>query len=167
MTTNNNDLPGIRPEDVKVTPEQQAKIDAYLASQKAEEAALGKEEQIELMESEIMGAMKVLRDLHEKYYYRKASYENLISLKGEADEKFAALGLQVVVDWVLPGLMNTPQPPTITIVGRLAGHEYNPEQARFEIGEGVADDYYDMKRAQAAAKNKGKKKSGGLIIPGR
>ena len=157
--TNNNSIPGIRPGDVKVTPEQQAQIDAYLASQKAEEAALGKEEQIELMESEIMGAMKVLAELQAKYAYRKASHENLSSLKSEADEKFGALGLQVVVDWVLPGLMAKPQPPTITIVGRLEGHEYNPEQARYEIGEGIADDYWDMKRAQQRNKKK-------LILPG-
>lgn len=160
-------IPGIAPEDVKVTPQQQAQIDAYLASQKAEEEALGKEEQIELMESEITGAMKILAELHQRYYHRKGSFENLTSLRQEAEDKFAKIGLQVVVDWVMPGLMTTPQPPTITIVGRLAGHEFNPEQARYEIGKGVADDYWAMKKQQAAAKNKGKKQSGGLIIPGK
>jgi len=95
MMTANNNIPGIRPEDVKVTPEQQAQIDSYLASQKAEEAALGKEEQIELMESEIMGCMKILTELQTKYYYRKGSYENLKSLKEEADDKFAAIGLKL------------------------------------------------------------------------
>jgi len=160
-------IPGIAPEDVKVTPAQQAQIDAYIASQKAEEEALGKEEPLELMESEIMGAAKILKDLQDKYSHRKGSYENLISLKQEADDKFEKIGLQVVVDWVLPGLMTEPQPPTITIVGRLSGHEFNPEQARYEIGKGVADTYWDMKKKQAAAKNKGKKSPGGLIIPGR
>lgn len=160
-------IPGIAPEDVKVTPQQQAQIDAYLAQQKAEEEALGKEEALELMESEIMGATKILAELHQKYYHRKGSYENLKSMQQEAEEKFAKIGLQVVVDWVMPGIMTTPQPPTITIVGRIEGHEFNPEQARYEIGKGVADEYWDMKKAQAAAKNRGKKSSGGLIIPGR
>jgi len=160
MTTDPSQLPGIAPEDVKQTPEQIAQVKAFLAQQKKEEEELGKEEPIELMESELMGAWKALKELQEKYAYRKASHDNLVSLKGEADEKFEKLGLQVVVDWVLPGLMNKPTPPTITIVGRLEGHEFNPEQARFEIGKGVADTYYDMKRAQSKSKGK-------LIIPGK
>jgi hypothetical protein len=153
-------IPGIAPEDVKHTPFQQAQIDKFIAEQKAEEEALGKEEPVELMESEIMGAWKVLEHLQNKYGYMKASHDNLLSLKGEADEMFEKIGLQVVVDWVLPGIMQTQQPPTITIVGRLAGHEYNPEQNRFEIGKGVADQYYNMKRAQMGPQKK-------LIIPGR
>jgi len=154
-------IPGIAPEDVKVSPEAQAQIDAYLASQKAEEAALGKEQEIELYESELMAVWQVLKDLQEKYAYRKASFENLVSLKGEADEKFEKIGLQVVVDWVLPGISQTPQPPTITIVGRIGEAEFNPEQARYEIGEGIADDYYKAKRE---VNKMGNKK---LIIPGR
>ena len=158
--TNSNEIPGIRPEDVKHTPFQQAQIDAYLAEQRAEEERLGKEEPLELMESEIMGAWKVLEQLQNKYGYRKASHENLVSLKGEADELFEKIGLQVVVDCVLPGIMQQQQPPTITIVGRLSGNDYNPEQNRYEIGKGVADRYYDMKRAQMGTQKK-------LIIPGR
>jgi hypothetical protein len=151
-------IPGIAPEDVKVTKEQQAQIDSYLAQQKREEEELGKEEPIELMESEIMGCKKVMEELYAKYSYRKASYENLLSMKQEADEKFGKIGLQVVVDWVLPSISQKPTPPTITIVGRTNGKEYNPEQARWEIGHGVADEYYDMKRAQKKSK---------LIIPGQ
>ena len=152
-------IPGIAPEDVKVTPEQQAQINAYMAEQKAEEEALGKEQEIELYESEIMGVWKVLKELQEKYAYKKASFENLSSLKGEADEKFGKIGLQVVVDWVLPGLMNEgPKAPTITIVGRLDNAEFNPEQARYEIGEGVADTYYKAKRETSGQKK--------LILPG-
>jgi len=154
-------IPGIAPEDVKVTPEQQAQINAYMAEQKAEEDALGKEQEIELYESEIMGVWQVLKDLQEKYAYKKASYENLISLKGEADEKFGKIGLQVIVDWVLPGINVKPTPPTITIVGRLNNAEFNPERARFEIGEGVADTYYKAKRE---VNKMGNKK---LIIPGQ
>jgi len=153
-------IPGIAPEDVKHTAFQQAQIDAYLAEQRAEKERQEDEEPIELMESEIMGAWKVLEHLQNKYGYRKASHENLLSLKGEADEMFEKIGLQVVVDWVLPGLMQQQQPPTITIVGRVNGHEYNPEQNRYEIGKGVADRYYDMKRSKT--KNKGK-----LILPGQ
>jgi len=156
-----SNLPGIAPEDVKVSPEAQAQIDAYLASQKAEEEALGKEQEIELYESELMACWKLLRELQDKYGYKKASFENLLSLKSEADDKFEKIGLQVVVDWVLPGLNETPTPPTITIVGRIGEPEFNPEQARYEIGEGIADDYYKAKRE--VAKSNGKK----LIIPGQ
>ena len=105
MTTNPNDLPGIRPEDVKQTPEQQAQIAAFLADQKREEEELGKEQPIELMESELMGVWKLLQELQYKYGNRKGSFDNLTSLRNEADEKFAALGFQVIVDWVMPGLM--------------------------------------------------------------
>ena len=165
MTTNVNDLPGIRPEDVKQTPEQQAQIAAFLAEQKREEEELGKEQPIELMESELMGVWKLLQELQYKYGNRKGSYANLLSMQQEADEKFAALGFQVVVDWVMPGLMQAngndrPQPPTITIVGRLDGSEYNPEQNRYETGMGVADSYYDAKRKSLGMGNKK------LILPG-
>ena len=45
----------------------------------------------------------------------------------------------------------TGNPPEIQIIGRLT--EYNPERARFETGKGVADPFYNMKKAQAK-KNK-------------
>lgn len=153
-------IQGIAPEDVKVTPAQQAQIDAYLASQKAEEERLGKEEPIELMESEIMGCKKIMEKLYTKYMYRKASYDNLLSMKQEADDEFAKIGLQVVVDWVLPSISTKPTPPTITIVGRTNGKEFNPEQARWEVGHGVADEFYDAARE----KRKNNKK---LILPGQ
>ena len=159
-------IPGIAPEDVKHTPAQQAQIDAFLAQQKREEEELGKEQPIELMESELMGVWKLLQELQYKYGNRKGSFENLTSLRNEADEKFAALGFQVVVDWVMPGLMqlngqNRPEPPTITIVGRTNGSEFNPEQNRYETGAGVADDYYTAKRKALGMSNKK------LILPGQ
>ena len=154
-------IPGIAPEDVKHTPAQQAQIDAFLAQQKREEEELGKEQPIELMESELMAVWKLLQELQYKYGNQKGSFANLTSLRNEADEKFAALGLQVVVDWVLPGISQTPTPPTITIVGRLDGSEFNPEQNRYETGKGVADDYYDMRRQKLGLSNKK------LILPGQ
>ena len=165
MATDPYDIPGIRPEDVKQTPEQIAQVNAYLAQQKAEEEALGKEQPIELMESELMGVWKLLQELQYKYGNRKGSFENHTFLRNEADEKFAALGFQVVVDWVMPGLMQAngkdrPAPPTITIVGRINGSEYNPEQNRYETGHGVADAYYDAKRKALGLGNKK------LILPG-
>ena len=159
MTTNINDIGGIRPEDVKQTPEQIAQVNAYLASQKAEEEALGKEEPIELMESELMGVWQMLQELQYKYGNRKGSFANLTSLRSEADEKFHALGFQVVVDWVMPGIMVEPSPPTITIVGRVDGSVFNPEQNRYETGAGVADTYYEQKRKSLGMSNK-------LILPG-
>jgi len=142
---------------VYVSPESQAKIDSFLAQQRREEQDHGKEEEIELMESELMDSWKILTYLQNKYAYQYGSHDNLMSLKMEADDLFAKIGLQVVVDWVMPGLFAKPRPPVITIVGRLAGFEYDPERARFEIGKGVADKYYDAKRR--ANKNK-------LIVPG-
>ena len=163
-TTNPDDIKGIRPEDVKQTPEQIAAVKSYLAQQKAEEEAMGKDEPIELMESELMGVWRLLTELQYKYANRKGSFANLTSLRNEADEKFHALGFHVIVDWVMPGLMqangqNAPEPPTITIVGRTDGSVYNPEQNRYETGEGVADAYYDAKR-KTMPKSK-------LIIPGK
>jgi hypothetical protein len=163
--TDPSQIGGIRPEDVKQTPEQIAQVNAFLAQQKAEEEALGKETEVELMESELMGVWKLLQELQYKYGNRKGSFENLSSLRAEAEERFAELGFQVVVDWVLPGLMqlngnNSPEPPTITIVGRLDS-EFNNEQNRYETGMGVADDYYDAKRK---ALRMGNKK---LILPGQ
>ena len=166
MTTDPNKLGGIAPEDVKQTPEQIAQVKAFLAQQKKEEEELGKDEPIELMESELMDVWRLLTELQYKYGNRKVSYANLTSLKNEADEKFAELGFQVIVDWVMPGLtqvkgQNSPEPPVITIVGRLDGSVYNPEQNRYETGAGVADAYYDAKRKSLGMSNKK------LIIPGR
>ena len=166
MTTDINEIGGIRPEDVKVTPEQQAQINAYLAEQKREEEELGKEQPIELMESELMDVWHLLQEFQYKYGNRPGTFANLTSLRNEADEKFHALGFQVVVDWVMPGLMQlngqaSPEPPTITIVGRVDGSEYNPEQNRYETGAGVADAYYDAKRQSLGMSNKK------LILPGQ
>ena len=137
----NGYMNGIRPEDVKITPAQQAQLDAYLAEQRADD---DEDEVIELHESEIMEAAKIMADLTARYSRRKASYENLSSLRGEAEEKFEKIGLLVRVDWAMSGL--TGNPPEILILGRLT--EYNPEQQRFEIGKGIADPFYEMKREQ-------------------
>ena len=160
-TTDPTQIGGIRPEDVKQTPEQIAQVNAYLAQQKREEEELGKEQPIELMESELMGVWKLLQELQYKYGNRKGSFNNLTTLRNEADERFAELGFQVVVDWVLPGISQKHEPPTITIVGRLDGSEFNPEQNRFETGAGVADDYYAAKRKALGISNKK------LILPGQ
>jgi hypothetical protein len=141
MTDPNDYMSGIRPEDVKVTPQQQAQIDAFRAEQKQED---DEDEVIELHESEIMEAAKIMGDLTTKYSRRTATFENLSSMRGEAEERFEKIGLLVRVDWAMSGLTGTP--PEILILGRLT--EYNPEQARFETGKGVADPFYDMKRQQ-------------------
>jgi len=141
MSDPNDYLNGIKPEDVKVTPQQQAQIDAFRAEKEAEQK---EDEVIELHESEIMEAAKIMADLTTRYSRRPATFENLTSLRGEAEEKFEKVGLLVRVDWIMSGL--TQQPPEILILGRLT--DYNPERARFETGKGVADPFYDMKKAQ-------------------
>ena len=94
---------GIAPEDVpKLDALQTAQMNAFMAEQAAEKEA--DKEILELQEGEIAAATKIMQELYQKYYYRKASFDNLISLKGEAEEKFAAINLQVVVDWVMPSI---------------------------------------------------------------
>ena len=95
MSDPNDYMNGIKPEDVKVTPEQQRKIDAFRAERKQEEA---EDEVIELHETEIMEAAKIMADLHTKYSRRTASFDNLSSLKGEAEERFEKIGLLVQVE---------------------------------------------------------------------
>jgi len=151
MSDPNDYMNGIRPEDVKVTAEQQRQIDAFRAERKQEEE---EDEVIELHESEIMEAAKVMAELHAKYSRRPASFDNLSSLRGEAEEKFEKIGLLVRVDWMMSGL--TGQPPEILIIGRLT--DFNPERARFETGRGVADPFYDSKKAQRKAEKKAKSK---------
>jgi len=141
MKDPNDYMSGIRPEDVKVTPQQQAQIDSFLAEQKQEDE---EDEVIELHETEIMEAAKIMAELTTKYSRRTATFENLSSMRGEAEEKFEKIGLLVRVDWAMSGL--TGNPPEILIIGRLT--DYNPERARFEIGKGVADPFYEMKRQQ-------------------
>jgi len=155
-------IPGIAPEDVKLTLEQQAQIDRFKADMKAE----AEEPEVELYESEINAVVELLNDLQFKYGYRRASCENLASLKSEAEDRFEELGLLVSVDWIMSGLSVEPTPPTITIVGRLT--EFNPEQNRFEVGAGVADDYYKAKQEKMNKMKKAQAKSGSkLILPGQ
>lgn len=141
MSDPNDYMSGIRPEDVKLTKEQQAYVDGLVSTQKQEDA---EDEVIELHESEIMEAAKIMAELTTRYSRRSATFENLSSLKGEAEEKFEKIGLLVRVDWAMSGL--TGNPPEILILGRLT--EYNVEQQRYEIGKGVADPFYEMKRWQ-------------------
>ena len=146
---------GIAPEDVpKLDALQQAQMSAFLAEQKAEKEA--DSEILELQEGELAAATKIMQELYAKYYHRKASFDNLLSLKGEAEERFASINLQVVVDWVMPSISVKQTPPQITIVNRLKA--FDPEQNRYEVGKGLADDFYD------AAREKRKSK---LIIPGK
>jgi len=149
MADENDYMNGIRPEDVKVTPEQQAQIDAFRAERKQEEE---EDQVIELHESEIMDAARIMADLTAKYSRRPATFDNLSSLRGEAEERFEKIGLLVRVDWMMSSF--TGEPPEILIIGRLT--DYNPERARFETGKGVADPFYDMKRQQNKLLKKGK-----------
>lgn len=159
MAFDNLNIPagGIAPEDVpKLNALQEAQMAAFLAEQKAEREA--DSEILELQEGELAAATKIMQDLYQKYYHKKASFDNLISLKGEAEERFAAINLQVVVDWVMPSISVKPTPPQITIVNRLK--PFDPEQNRYEVGKGMADDFYDAAREKRKKKNK-------LIIPGQ
>ena len=146
MTAKDVGIPGIAPEDVpKLTPVQEAQLKAF----QTEMTQGSKEEIFELYESEMMNALGLLAELQWKYKDKPATYANLRSLQDEATEKFAKLGLVVQVDWIISRLTNRRQPPQITIVDRL--NEFNPEQNRFEVGRGVADDFYKAKREHLKA----------------
>jgi hypothetical protein len=147
---------GIAPEDVpKLTAVQEAQMAAFMAEQKAEKEA--DSEILELQEGELASATKIMQELYAKYYHKKASFDNLLSLKNEAEERFATINLQVVVDWVMPSISVKPTPPQITIVNRLK--PFDPEQNRYEVGKGLADDFYNAARE--------KRKKNKLIIPGK
>ena len=58
----------------------------------------------------------------------------------------------------MPSISVEQTPPQITIVNRLK--EFDAEQNRYEVGKGLADDFYEAKRARMKKKSK-------LIIPGQ
>lgn len=157
-TSNEDDVPGIRPEDVELSHESKQAIDNLLSEQKSdilkaheEELAEADLDLVELHDSEYTAAAALLMELQGKYGPRTASYENLLELKNEAEEKFGNIGLKVQVDWILSGLSIKPQPPVITIVGRTT--PYDPERNRYELGKGMGDPYFDyVKKLRKRAK---------------
>jgi len=108
---------------------------------------------LELHDSEITAATKILAHLHFKYSDRPTTHGNLMSLKEEAEAMFSKIGLEVVVDWTLSQLTNSP--PEITVVGRLTPFEIGRQYS--DVKKGVADSYWDLKRKEQESKRKRKK----------
>lgn len=136
-----------------LTPEQEAKIvqDIVGAPKPTKEVV----EPLELHDSEIAAASKILADLHFRYKDRTGTHANLMSLKGEAEEKFLAIGLEVQVDWITASL--TGEPPTITIIDRVTPFETGRQY--HDVNKGVADKYWAEQRKIQEAQRKKKKNS--------
>lgn len=127
------DLPGIDPKNVAV-----ATADLSAEEREAINSLVADEEDIELLDSEIMGCVRILQHLTDKYSQRPAHYSTLVSMKNEAEYLFEKINLRVLVDWT-PIMVQ--QPPMISIVGRV--NEFDPHQKAWEVKQGVADAYYE------------------------
>jgi hypothetical protein len=134
-----DELEGLRPEDVPIPVMSEAEL-AQVAEQIIAQSTDPNEPQINLHDSEVTAAAHALVYLQSKYGHRPATYPNLLSMKGEAESLFEKMGLQVVVDWVGPALKVPPEPPIISIVGRLT--EFDLERHGWEVKRGVADEFY-------------------------
>ncbi len=100
--------------------------------------------QIELHDSELKDATELLIDLQRKYAHKQGTFENLRSLQQEAEERFAGIGLEVIVDWISSGLSITPHPPIIQIIGRTT--DFDIDRQKFDVQKGVAEDHWKRKR---------------------
>lgn len=131
-----------------LTPQEQKIYDEIVGKKQVEAEEVV--EPLELHDSEVQAAGIILQELHLKYASRPATHANLMSLAGEAEERFRKIGLEVQVDWIHSGL--TGEPPIITVVERLTPFEV--ERQYHDVQSGVADKYWDRRRKR----QKGKKK---------
>ncbi len=146
---------GINPADIKLTPAQEAQLKAY----NAERSRIMNEdnESVEVNEYELVAIQKLLEHLQTKYGTKPGTFAYLSDLKKEAEEKFRELGFVVQVDWIKSGLRQnqTMVMPEITVTRRLT--EWDPELARYAVGQGVADQIYE--------EEKNKLKKAGKYVP--
>ena len=135
---------GINPADIKLTPAQEAQLKAY----NAERSRIMNEdnESVEVNEYELVAIQKLLEHLQTKYGTKPGTFAYLSDLKKEAEEKFRELGFVVQVDWIKSGLRQnqTMVMPEITVTRRLT--EWDPELARYAVGQGVADQIYEEEK---------------------
>lgn len=135
---------GIDPADIKLTPAQEAQLKAY----NAERSRIMNEdnESVEVNEYELVAIQKLLEHLQTKYGTKPGTFAYLSDLKKEAEEKFRELGFVVQVDWIKSGLRQnqTMVMPEITVTRRLT--EWDPELARYAVGQGVADQIYEEEK---------------------
>lgn len=133
-----------------MTPEERKIYDDIIGKSAAQAAQSEVVEPLELHDSEVQASGLILQELHSKYATRPATHANLLSLAGEAEDRFRAIGLEIQVDWIHSGL--TGEPPIITVIERLtpfeSGRQYH------DVQSGVADKYWDRRRKR----EKGQKK---------
>lgn len=96
-------------------------------------------EEIDLLDSEVVAARNLLVYLQNKYSERRDTFANLQSLRKEAEDEFAKIGLDVVVD-TLTGS------PVISVVGRRTKEEFDHERMGWEVKRGIADEIYDQEK---------------------
>ncbi len=135
---------GINPADIKLTPAQEAQLKAY----NAERSRIMNEdnEAVEVNEYELVEIQKLLEHLQTKYGTKPGTFAYLSDLKKEAEEKFRELGFVVQVDWIKSGMKQNQKMvmPEMTVVRRL--NEWDPELARYAVGQGVADKIYEAEK---------------------
>lgn len=133
------ELEGIDPAslpDLSISPEELAAVRELMSGSPEGDPT------IELYDSEVMQAAKILNHLQDKYSRRMATHENLKSMGAEAEELFYKMGLGVTVDWIGPALKVPPEPVTITVYNRLT--PFDPERQRREAQMGIADELWEQ-----------------------
>ena len=101
--------------------------------------------QIDLLESELLKVLEIGNDLTLKYQSKPATFENLTSLRHEAEDRFHKAGLEATVDTT--GLLRADkQPVAIQIIGRRDDKPFDPDQMAYEVRKGIADEVWDKKR---------------------
>lgn len=126
----------------------------------SEEASI--ESLVDLYDHEIVQIEDIGRRLQEKYFHSRATKANLESLVHEAEDAFRAIGFEITVhlgrrllrevfgaDFSDPdGTM--PDDLTIQIAARAKAQEYDHDRQGWEVKKGVADEFWNRKREQAA-----------------
>lgn len=141
FTSNPDDIPGLKPEDIEITPKQSAMIEAFKKEQQEAEDEWG--DIPELTDAEFPAVYQLGLELTAKYGSRYATYETLSELRKEATDRYRDLGFEITVDWILSGLIGTDtEPPTISIMKRIEGNPYDPGRNRYELSKGKGDQYW-------------------------
>lgn len=144
MTTDPDEIPGLRPEDIELEPQQIAMIEVFKREQREAEES---DELPELTDAEYPLVYNLAQELTNKYYDKYATFWTLSELRKEAEDRYRDLGFEVTVDWIMSGLRGTDQePPTISIMKRIEGNPYDPEKNRYELSKGAGDEYWEDRR---------------------
>lgn len=91
------------------------------------------DDNVNLLDSEIVAVGQIWKDIQRKYGHRSDTHDNLVSMAKEAEDRFAGIGLDVLVDIISPQ-------PSIQIIGRKNPTlQFDHERKAWEVQRGVAD----------------------------